>query len=328
MTRVVFHIGLHKTATTSLQVDTFPTLSGINYLGPGHPAVAHYVNTVIARDPIHHGAFPIKTQPTGVATAAGAADDAPPVDQQAVTALREALQTGETNLVSSEALSGPAWVGVTQRGIDHRTPVLLNLLQDFPDAELLLIIRRQDDYAKSMYRQYVKSGGTRPLAQFLGANGHTPLFAPDRYRYAALVDALQRSFARVRVIPFELLRENEGQFLGTVSDFLGAPPPDKPMSRRNSTRMGSAGLNLCRVLNRLFTSPLNPAGVLPGIPIRRGGGWRTLSPVALLQDHWPSTRAKTSAAHQALFATVLAEANSDNRRLEALIDQDLARYGY
>ena len=265
--------------------------------------VRAYVDSVIASDPIYHAEEPR-------------------------VALAPLLSNDGLNVLSSEALSGPAWVGVAQRGIDHRSPILQNLQQDFPHARFLLVVRRQDHYARSMYRQYIKTGGTQSLRRFFG-EGTTPLFSADRFRYAPYVERIRSMFDnRLDVVPFELLRNEPKRFLAAIGRVLDVTPPTLPATRSNATRMGSRGLTICRWLNHAFRGPLNPDAPLPGIPLRRGGklGWH--NPSNLLQDHWPAKRVRYSAADEAFYARLLADCAQDNRRLQAHVDEDLGELGY
>lgn len=310
---MILHIGLHKTATTSLQVDTFPKLRGVCYLGPGEPEVKRYVNEVISVEPMYRDH-----------TDAAAAN------------LRQRLSLSEVNLISSEALSGPAWVGVSQRGIDHRQSVITNLQRDFPNAYILLILRRQDQYARSIYRQYVKTGGTASMRKFFGLQtgsndpaDNPPLFSRHRFEYSPFVRELQRSFpGRVKVIPFELMQQDTTQFLKRVCQAIGTEAPSSPPSRLNRTRLGSTGLHVSRMLNRLFRSQLNPGGFLPGIPVRLRGRWLWINPVQLLQDYWPFGQAHQSAEERDLCTLILRRSAQDNRKLAAIINEDLHQFGY
>jgi len=307
--RILFHIGLHKTATTSLQVDTFPKISELNYLPATSASVRNYLNHVLACDPIYYSA------------SSCASDLSPQLDENRL------------NLISSEALSGPAWVGVAQRGIDHRSPVLQNLKHDFPEAEILLILRRQDGYARSMYRQYVKSGGVASMARFLGMDSsqpdRPPLFARNRFYYASYVKELRRQFpAGVHVLFFEQFVSRPEEFLGKLAVILRTSNKLVSPGRRNSTRLGSRGLWVSRHLNRWFRNSLNPSALLPGLPRRRNGRWTSVSPVAILQDHWPGKAPTQSAFEKTLCETLLQNCYSDNRELAELLGVDLSGSGY
>ena len=305
--KIIFHIGLHKTATTSLQVDTFPKIRELNYLPMQLDPVRTYINHVLACDPIYYP---------------GSTKAAP---------LKAHFVANKVNLVSSESLSGPAWVGVAQRGIDHRSPVLSNLSFDFKEAEILLILRRQDGYARSMYRQYIKSGGTFTMARFLGSDLElgSPLFSLDRFSYSPYVDALQRHFdGKIHVMFFEELLADSAKFFGKLSTILDCSSELPIPGNRNSSRLGSRGLALSRLLNRIFRGPLNPGAPLPGIPVKRKGVWVVESPVSLIQDHWPGKSPEQSESERTLCAALLERSKADNIKLAELVNQDLGKLGY
>ena len=113
--------------------------------------------------------------------------------------------------------------------------------------------------------------------------------------------------------------------------FLGLTPIENWELRNvNRSRLGSMGLEVSRILNRLFRSPLNPGGVLPGIPRpRRTGEWWSVSPVLMLQDHWPGTGSVAAGSRLGrVCAELLAGEAARNKLLQDELNLDLKRYGY
>ena len=53
MTNVFFHIGLHKTATTTLQSQFFPLCKDLNYITNANNEVNEFVDKVTVTDPIY-----------------------------------------------------------------------------------------------------------------------------------------------------------------------------------------------------------------------------------------------------------------------------------
>jgi hypothetical protein len=307
--RIVVHIGLHKTATTTLQRQVFPVLPGLNYVDATCSTAAEVVYAVQVQDPIYFD------------------------NNKARLDLLGAFSGDKVNLISSESLSGSLYSAIGKSDLDHRHSIIENLQRTLPEAKIMLVLRRQDQYARSVYRQYIKRGGVLDPSAFFGQGSREgACFPKDRFRYREYVSALRQRFpAGVHVGIFEEFAESPTTFLQRMCRFLGVESVDTwQLQRSNRTRLGSTGLEVSRVLNRLFRSPLNPGGVLPGIPRRRRTGeWWSVSPVFMLQDHWPGTgRVADGSRLGTVCAKILADEAARNRLLQDDLNLDLARFGY
>lgn len=307
--RVVVHIGLHKTATTTLQRQVFPVLPGVNFIDSARSAAAGIIYSCQVQDPIYFDST------------------------HARLILARTFSDTKVNLISAEGLSGSLYSAVGKRDLDHRDSIVQNLQRTLPEAKIVVVLRRQDQYAKSVYRQYIKRGGVLDPAAFFGLDGQDgACFPRDRFRYLEYVRALQHRFpAGVYVGIFEEFADTPSAFLERMCRFLEVEPIDGwQLQKINRSRLGSAGLEVSRILNRLFTSPLNPGGLLPGIPRRkRTGKWWSVSPVFMLQDHWPGTgRVAAQSRLGQVCAKVLAGEAARNSTLQDELSLDLKRYGY
>ena len=265
---IVCHIGLHKTASGTLQRQFFPACRGLNLLTTLEPRVRQFVSLVTRTDPLYFSA-----------DAAG-------------TLMAELLRSDRVNLLSNESLSGPPYSGAVELGLDHRSPVLANLLSVFPRARAVLVLRRQDALARSLYRQYVKRGGTVPVARFFGLDdtGRPGVLSLDRFRFRPFVQMVLDGFqAGVLVLTFEEFVRDNVAFLTRLCVFLGVERPDIALRAENTTRLGPFGIDVTRRMNFLFKGMLNHS-LVPRIPVRRHARWVLSSPVELVHDHWPGDR--------------------------------------
>ncbi len=307
--KVVVHMGLHKTATTTLQRQVFPFLPGVNFINSAQSPAARVVYTLQVQDPIYFDSGHAR----GV--------------------LESAFSSDKVNLISSESLSGSLYSSLGKRDLDHRHSIIENLQRTLPEAKIVLVLRRQDQYAKSVYRQYIKRGGVLDPITFFGRGREEGAFFPrDRFRYREYVGALLRRFpAGVHVGIFEEFVESPSTFLERMCRFLEVSPLDSwQLQKTNRTRLGSTGLEVSRILNRVFRSPLNPGGLLPGLPQRRRTGeWWSVSPVFMLQDHWPGTgRVADNSKLGRTCREILSEEAVSNGLLQEGLNMDLQRYGY
>ena len=307
MSRVVLHLGMHKTATGTLQRQLFPKTQGLELFTTLDDDCREFIEMVTRKDPLYFNAG----------------------DAQAL--LRPRMSETNVNLISNESLSGPPYAGAIEGGLDHRSPILLNLKATYPDASVVLVIRRQDKLAASFYRQYLKSGGTRNVMRFFGKEpGKAPVFSLDRFEFSPYLRQLKELFnGRLLIMPFESFVSDQSAFLKELAGFLDVEFPAITLERENSTRLGPTGMEISRLLNSLFRNLLNPGGLLPGVPVKRFGKYRQTSPVQLMHDHAPKSRApKGEGVIHTVCREIFLSVIEDNRLIADEFDLELERFGY
>lgn len=288
----VFHIGYHKTATTTLQRAVLPHVAGAACV-TGDGAIGDAV----------------------IAHVASAGDDA--YRRGTVAAFLADLRAAhgdEALIVSDENLSGTLWDDPVRAG--RRTAERIAEIAE--DPCVLVVVRRQTDLLRSIHAQYVNEGGTGDLADFLAGRVRRPLdlghLCFDRLisRYDELVgpDA-------VVVVPYEDLRADLDLALKRLLAPAGLHVPALPAQRHNLS-LGPVALAVLRRYNRLFRrTDHNPDPVIAGLP--GGGEVRRLlqsatrrSPdtrvdvAALLPDRWQERYAESNTALDARLAGGLA----------------------
>ena len=307
MADFVCHLGLHKTASGTLQRQFFPACSKLNLLTTLDPTVRKFVHAVTRKDPLYFD------------------------PQEALSLLAGRVRGDRVNLLSNESLSGPPYAGVAEGGLDHRSPVLQNLRAAFPDARAVLVLRRQDSLARSLYRQYLKRGGTAKVDRFFGlaTDLQPPMMSLDRFCFSPFVRCVFESFgSRVLVLTFEQFLRDQQSFLEQLCRFIGVERPDLKLDSENATRMGPAGMEVTRLLNFAFRGTLNQ-GIVPRIPIRRRGRWMLVSPVELIHDYWPGRPGSSQdSAFNRLTSEIWEMYREDNRHLDVDFRLGLAQFGY
>jgi len=101
----------------------------------------------------------------------------------------------------------------------------------FPTAKILIVIREQQDMLLSHYKQSVKIGRVAsPILMALqnGANGES-VFALKRYDYHQLIGEYIQLFGaqNVLVLPYELFRAEQAEFLRLIIGFVGLYVPEE-----------------------------------------------------------------------------------------------------
>ncbi len=304
---VTIHLGLHKTATGTLQRQFFPACENLNLLTTRVPEMHEFVTYVTRTDPLYFDAT------------------------QATALLNDKLRHDGPTILSNESLSGPPYAGVIEGGLDHRAPILQNLSSVFPNARAILVIRRQDNFARSLYRQYLKSGGTRPAKRFFATDNkqRPPLLSLDRFRFLPYVDAVAEAFGGgLLLLTFEEFAQSQDASLSRICEFIGTERPDIELKRENVTSLGPFGMEVSRYLNHLFRSHLNPAGIIPGLRTNKGGRERRIAPTQFLHDKWPGKKKPPSGQLASIAEQILKDVEDDNRALAEKYGLDLERYGY
>ncbi|MFN8286869.1 MAG: hypothetical protein U0V74_08970 [Chitinophagales bacterium] len=117
-------------------------------------------------------------------------------------------------------------VGVKFQPFDikqQQREVCLSLHKQFPEAKVLIVTRGFQSALKSMYSQYITIGGIYTFSEFL--RQYAPIMG-QFYDYTYLINLYRQTFgsANVVVLPFELLKDNQPQFLQLMEKDLGIPP--------------------------------------------------------------------------------------------------------
>jgi sulfotransferase family protein len=234
--RPLIHIGYHKTGTTWLQKRVFVKEgAGFSFVaGPRRLLEQFY-----------------PSNPFGF--------DAGTARESLESEIDEAEAQGLVPVLSHERLSGSPYAG----GYDSRTTAD-RLAAAFPEARILVSTREQKGMILSIYKQYVRWGGAATLEQFLSPPSgvhRAPVFRHGFYEYHHLIGYYSRLFGEENVlaIPYELLENRPGEYLGSICNFLGLPAIEPPSSRANVSP-SSLSLSVKRQANRLFIrDALNPA---------------------------------------------------------------------
>lgn len=134
----------------------------------------------------------------------------------------ESVDTNQVPVVSSERLCGHWASG----GYDTKE-IALRLKEIYPDANILIVIREQKSMISSIYRQYVRKGGSRKLNDFLfppgSGKGRYPMFNFDFLEYHKIISCYQNLFdkKKILVLPIELLKNQPLVFCNRIRTFSG-----------------------------------------------------------------------------------------------------------
>ncbi len=187
MTKVLVHIGYPKTATTWLQENFFPHIQNFRFVS------WREANELILNvDSFSYNPDIVKSK---------------------------LLSGDEGNiLISSEFFSTAINFGY-HFGY-YSMGVALKLAATFPDANIVIFIRRQQSLIPSAYQQYLKNGGTYSFRRWLSSG---EVFSFEHLQYDRLIDYYVSLFGmeRVSIYLYESFSDDNKRFLIRFCDEHG-----------------------------------------------------------------------------------------------------------
>ncbi len=316
--RIVLHVGLHKTATTFLQERVFPNLPGVRFV---HPLHTPQPNT----GPIERFMLDVFFRNAACIDLDG--------HRAAIGAWLDRVEQ-PTVLISSEAIVG--WPIENHSNLANNSELLQAM---FPDARVILVVRRQDKWLESAYAQLLKAGFSTSIERTINWNPHTREFESYNvglYKgpnldardldWAAFDRHYRRRFGEqaVLTLPFELFAEDAPAFLRTLYAFLGLPEGEGPQPdtrERVNERWSPLAAGLAKLVNKV------PMPIKRAIRDRVGNEWHPASVFA--RTIGPLLPKRTARFVPEPIARALLELHrADNRALAERIGQDLGRWGY
>jgi hypothetical protein len=320
--RLLVHIGVPKSATTSLQFGAFPSHPGIRYLGKpfydeqfgyeGSLATAELSNSLWKQDEL--------------------AFDYALARQRFEIGIRPRLNDNWLAVLSEEGLSQAS---AADRLLTARR--LKEICNDI-DCAILMTVREQKSALFSghqwNYARRLTSLGIdnwirycRSYNSYYGCYNDYPL---RQYRYARLVETYSEIFGRERimVLPIEMLAKEPRRFFSRLEDFAGvgrywsaAGAPRFPVMNRSPGRLGIMYQRTVKGM-RHFCTRLRGESVLPSEALEETGINGTLMHLIEHIDFaMPPMSAETAAWLDDYY-------RADNAAMKGITGMDLQGYGY
>jgi hypothetical protein len=317
---VLFHVGLPKAASTFLQKRVFPAIADATFLNItsanlGHPSKLRSGSAAFLSDP---------------------------------AAARAAIVEAEH---SNVIVSAEGFVGDPYKSFQDHERRAQNLHATWPDATVLLVIRRQDNFCQSLFGQVLRKGFPYSPARFLRLDGqassaarHFDFRAADFDRIVCTYETL---FGRERVfvIPLELLIEDPVAFLNIIRDLGPYQLPDLAAAPAENKAYAHRGYLAARLLNGLCFEEYESGFRFLGWLDRKAAGgdfaWRLLRKMVrhgsrtvrrLVRRgvNWIGSRGNQPAKPLSddQLAKIRFHFASSNRKLSERLNLGLERYGY
>ncbi len=289
----IVHIGYTKAASSALQA-FFSACSSV-----------HHVDRGIA--------FKHLTSPNALTW------DEPAASHFFAEQAQEADATGSSTVISHERLSGNP-----HSGHYDDTLIAQRIAKILPDARILLCVREQVALIASIYKQYLRIGGTKTFRQYAlpTQDYRVPGFDHTKYEYHHLVEVYRHLFDpdRVHVYLVEDLKAAPTAFFGSLAQLLGTTVPEgyelTGVHNPAEPATSLARLRRTNYFKTHSTSIRDPHFVHAGF--LRGPG-RFLASLLPAEDPRPEDESK------ALFT---GHFRDSNRLLASALGVDLAAKGY
>jgi len=165
-------------------------------------------------------------------------------------------------------ISNEELLGNPHAGAYNCSNIADRLARLFPDARIVIVIRRQPSMLASTYKQYVHRGGVlAPRRYFTPSTGgfRIPAFRLTHYEYDRVIEMYHERFGRdaVRVLAFETLVEDPSAFVGAIAEHAGIDRPGPLPAARERVSICAGTAAIQRRLNRWFQrDDVNPAAPL------------------------------------------------------------------
>lgn len=230
----VFHVGFPKTATTYLQSNVFPHMKGVNYIGKN----VHLASRIDARNRAIWKLFDFRISDTSVRYK-----------------LEPFLDENKINLISEERIS--VYPGFCDEA--NLSCVVLDRIKFiFPEAKIIVGIRDIKSLITSLYREYILQGGTKSFRDFLS------IFPVEKYDFKKYINMCKTMFDGVFVFDFDKFKEDKNAMINKLCDFIGCEiDMSKITDKVKHKGYGKKQIEVARMLNRIFKTPLNKNGIIP-----------------------------------------------------------------
>jgi hypothetical protein len=242
---VLLHVGYHKTGSRWLRALFFSNPStGLGWVDKA--GVDHPVRRLVAARPLEFDAGRSRAEFEPL--------------------LQRIVDDGLSPVVSFERFSGNPFSG----GYDSKE-IADRLVEVFPGARVLVVVREQRSMIVSTYKQYVREGGALSPSKFMlpptSRSLRVPWFDLRHFEYHHLLGYYRRLFGSeaVLALPYEQFVADPRAFVDRIGRFAGRTLGDEtlaslPFDTRTNPGPPAIAITVRRVLNGLgVCTDLNPA---------------------------------------------------------------------
>lgn len=237
--KIIFHIGMPKTATTFFQREMFPKLPNVNFID-GHCPSNSSINGSIED---------YRT----LGDIAGLLKEG----KDAKKLLDQYLHPKKLNLYSYESIYGGVW------SQDYEKPIrnIRNIMQMYPGSRIILGKRRPDELMGSCYSEYIKRGGSKSMTFYLKKFWHPKTFHPSIYN--AVIDIVEDNDGEVFLFDFDDFKQKPDIIIHEMLEFMDLPIVPINTAKRVNVSLSDKEQEHLRKINRFFRTEIDKSGFIP-----------------------------------------------------------------
>jgi len=174
---------------------------------------------------------------------------------------RSKLYEDKINIICAEAFGGHFSLRVGEdkykdENFCDRKEIATRLHNMFPEAKILVGIREIEQWIKSGYKQYIRTGGYLDFDEW-----HNQILNPDYLYHDEYLDHLFDIFDYVYVRDFELLKKDHKKFVKGICDFIGCEVPEYK-SKNVYPAWSDRQLKISKFFNKYMKSKFNKHGII------------------------------------------------------------------
>jgi len=142
------------------------------------------------------------------------------------------MERFKINLISNEDLSICPFDNKFHKGLTptDRFVVIDRIKKIFPHASIILGLRDKEEWSRSLYSQYVKSGYRLSYPEFMMRFNITKF-----YDFESYVDYIRKNFDNVFVYYLEDLKKDNYKIVSDICSFIGVDVPKYKNKKVNMT---------------------------------------------------------------------------------------------
>jgi hypothetical protein len=158
----------------------------------------------------------------------------------------------KTTIISCEGLSGHPGFSFNECSREEIADRLHSL---YPHSKIIIVTRKKERWVDSLYKQYIKMGGTMKYEDWRNENLSDEFFHIDEY-----IEYLKTLFDDVLVMDFQLLKSDPDVFIQELCKYMNVQVPEYKLIKENISLNKRQTKFICYINNlQLIPEPIKKA---------------------------------------------------------------------
>ena len=127
---------------------------------------------------------------------------------------------------------------------------VVDIVQRYPDARFILILRRQDKWILSRFKYHIRKQGWRKFHQFFNLEPNDGYWKREELFFKKKIDFIeQHSKHTPLILTMEMLQKDKLGFIKRITDYMGIDMPDIKNDRAVNQSFNTKQLTVLRKFN-------------------------------------------------------------------------------